>query len=1101
MIASKHAFLILTLAIALGSARNASAWEDVKGPKTSIEVNLLANGKKKTETSVNIYAKGRLIEIPGDPVLFALTKIVSKDLLIRLEKSIDGQGLLSNKLLAKFGIILTFNGPLKQVNLEVTENGQNESSNENKQVESPTIKTIPKPTSTHSKKVMDDSGPWTTPPKPSLPGKEAFSQDSKLDDKDTIPAKDQMASDVPTPLAPQISSLKDSILNDKEWEPLKSDGPKKVLDLTGAKLKPEGELQTYRFDRTRDELFEDIFKHKAPPLPPSIEVTLLVDGKSYGTLWILYSDALKKYTFPVDPVLNALQGLVRQDLWDRLAKRAKLQSRFTVEDLIECGFPTVLNTSVFELSTGIPSQLIGTKIHPISGQVIDPYTIPAFEASALSAYVNTRIRERVPYYQYNPSPYDTNGFGKKLVEGRNSQPRQPIIVDLDGAINVKSWVLEGRAILWEKVGNDGVRLQRQGIRMVHDWPKKALRLSAGDLIFPTSGYQAFLNIGGIGLSRDLSLQPHLAAYPVKELEFFLTSPSEVKVYINGALRADFPTLEAGTHDLRKFPFTNGESDVEIQITDNTGQTQTLNFSFIHEPSLLAKGNSAFSYNIGFPSRDLLNTPPHTIDPARKVILNYEYDTEHPILFLDYRRGITNTLTLAAYSQAQDTAGMIGADILKAIKIGKIKADIATSYRHNTSPSWAGNLEYTYIPKITSQMSPTSWRLQTEYIGETFFRPGQDTSLLGALSFSGSYQSYAKLVNLNLGASYIFRPDRNDFYNLFAGINRSWGKGWSSALTFKNSFDRSKFTNTSVAANVNYNFNYDLHSFAASERIENHRPDGTEKGPPPSWDYTTDLLWDYNASGFATNTPALNLTSSFGPKSNDYSTRAELNTPQGNLQIMGRRYEPKDNSIITNNVDLTLQSALVFVDGNFALSKRISNSFVLIKGIENEKHCEILANPNEISYEAKSTRWLNGVIPNISPYYLKKVHLEVKDPPFGSNDDRTEYTIFPSYKSGYAFYLGTKATIIALGTLLLAPGVPVQYQTFKAVSIDKKDVDPIVGFTNGAGKFQLTRLQAGKYNIEIEIDGVPHSAKMTLPTDAEGIKPIGTLTLTPTATTK
>lgn len=1028
---------------------------------SNIEVFLVVDGKPSLQTWINISPGGTQIEIPASPVLLSLKTKVKPGIIRSLESELTSNGTLTNKILARYGVSLTADIPLRRAYLLSSIPGPKPAPS----VAKAPLPVPPPPAGTDSLEKIsgnanakhmnakDSSGPWTSSADPPLPG-----SDGDTAKPDTLTA-----------------------------QPGSAPGPHGQA--------PTVELQTYRLDKTRDELFEEVFKHKAPPLPPSVEVTLLVDGKSYGTLWILYNYEQKRYTFPVDPVLNALKGLVRQDLWDKLAQRALARTRFTVDDLIACGFPTVLNTSVFELSTGVPAQLLGTKIHPLSGERVDPYAVPTYKPAVFSAYLNTRARQKIPYFQYNPIPSDSTGHAEDQVESRNRQPREPLLAELDGAANVRSWVVEAKATLLENQDENTVDVHRQDIRLVHDWPRQAIRLNVGDLIFPTSGFQSFYKIGGIGLSRDFSLQPHLVAYPVKDYEFFLSNPSEVKVFINGNLRGTYQ-LDQGTHDLEGFPFTIGESEVEIQITDNTGQTQTLKFDFIHEPSLLAKGKSAFSFNIGFRSRDVYNTPGLHPTSGREVALNYEYDVTDPILILDYKRGMSNTLTMEAYSQAMDTAGMVGMGMLKAIKIGKIKADMAGSYHYKDASDWAGNLEYTYIPKITRGVSPISWRLRTEYIGERFFRPGQDSSLLGALGFAGSFQKYSQAINVNLGASYDIRPAKPDFYSIFAGLSRNWPKGISSSLSLKNTFDRLRSTNTSISANVSYYFNYDVHSFNASERIENHHPDGSEQGPPPDWDYSTDLLWDYNGSAPFPNNPALNMTTNFGPTSNDYSARAQWNGNQGIASVMARRYEPKASPIIGNYVDLSLQSTLVYIDGNFALSRPIENSFVMVKGIESEEDCNVLVNPNQMGYDAKASKWGAGVVPSVGPYYLKRFHLEVLDPPLGANDDRTEYTIYPGYKSGYVFYLGSKSNIIALGTLMLGPETPVEYQSFQVIPLDGEKRDPILGFTNKVGKFQLTRLQPGKYSIELSADGNTFATTMTLSKDVTGIKSIGTLFLAP-----
>ncbi|MEO7424926.1 MAG: hypothetical protein ABI036_07055 [Fibrobacteria bacterium] len=1080
--AVKTIFLLFSFALALGTPEYAfAADEEDTG---NIDVSLMVEGKPRSDTWINVSGGGTLIEIPAAPVLNSLESLLAPEAIRELERKMTTNGTFTNKILARAGITLAIDLPRKRAYLNLVKKG--------KPAAIPLVAVpntasagMAKPPQADSarpskNKSQNDSGPWTSPTVPALPG--------SVGDTGKTAAKPSPSGQSPAPPDNPLQA-------DGHWEPVNTDSAGTRTSPPAAAEKPKVELQSYRLDKSRDELFEDVFGHKAPPLPASVEVTLLVDGKSYGTLWILYNYEQKRYTFPVDPVLNALQGLVRRDLWDKLAQRAKLQSRFTVEDLIACGFPTVLNTSVFELSTGVPAQLLGSKMHPLSGQPVDPYSVPVSNPGALSSFINVRARERYSYFQYNPHPSDSLGVGRNQVESRNLQNRQPFLVELEGAVNLKTWVLEGKGTVLENSTMDGVDFRRQDVRLVHDWPRKALRLNVGDLIFPTSGFQSFMNIGGIGLSRDFSLQPHLVAYPVKDFEFFLTNPSEVKVFINGILRATYQ-LEQGTHDLQGFPLTLGESQIEIQITDNTGQTQTLNFDFIHEPSLLAKGIHVFSFNIGFPSRDVFNVPNLPADPNHVELYNYQYDVRRPALFLDVKRGLTNTVTMEAYSQAVDTGGMVGLGFLHAVRIGKIKLDVAGSVRQDGEFSGAGNIEYTYIPKITSKVSPISWRVRSEYIGEKFYRPGQDASLRGAVNIAGSFQRSSSLFNLNVGASYALRPDSADYYSVYAGLSRNWPKGWSSSLSLKNTFDYARSTNTSVAATINYYFNYEEHSFNASERVENHRPDGSEQGPPPSWDYSTDLLWDYNGSSTFPHNPSLNMATSFGPTSNDFSSRAQWNGNQGIAQIIGRRYEPKAGYIVSNYLDLSLSTSLVFINGNFALARPVQNSFVMVKGVDNEKDCDILVNNNDMGYDAKASRFLPGVVPSISPYYLKKIHLEAIAPPLGSNDERTDFTIYPGYKSGYIFYLGSKSTIIALGTMFIGEGKPAEYQTFQAIPMDGENRDPIAGFTNKVGKFQLTRMRPGKYTIEMYVESKLYTATLILPKKSAGIAPVGVLMLSP-----
>ena len=72
----------------------------------------------------------------------------------------------------------------------------------------------------------------------------------------------------------------------------------------------------------------------------------------------------------------------------------------------------------------------------------------------------------------------------------------------------------------------------------------------------------------------------------------------------------------------------------------------------------------------------------------------------------------------------------------------------------------------------------------------------------------------------------------------------------------------------------------------------------------------------------------------------------------------------------NQSAVTLQSALVYVDGNWAVSRPVSQGFVLVKGIKNLEDSQIAINPGSDGYQAVSSRYGPAVLPSLSPYNIK-----------------------------------------------------------------------------------------------------------------------------------
>lgn len=1050
-----------------------------KGNPQNVEVLLVVDGKRVGETWINLSPEGRILEIPSAPVVSALGKFLTPQAIRTLETRITKDGLLLYPDLVASGVDATFNATSSQLTLRMARRPSDAktAANEGKSAfpaAENTSSSIPK--TPDSVKPSINSGPWTSPPLPGLPGaNDAYVASVP---NDTGPDKIEMVrQQVPPPISPVAAVPEET-------------GPE-------APTTPQLRVESQLMDQSRDELYQEVFKRKAPPAPSKMEVSLMVGGKDWGTIWIDFDKDRSGYEFPADLVLKALQGSINRESWEKLAKLANSLGRLTPKQMEACGFPTELDESQFELNITIPAQSLGVQVHYLSRSVSAQAEESAIKPNRFSAYLNGHLKQRLNYYQNTYDPLDSLNLGQSLARGGNDHIRQPALADLEGAVNVAGWVFEGHGVWRESYRNTPHRFDRREMRIVHDWPRSALRLTLGDLNFSSTGYQNFVKTGGIGISKVFSLQPNMVAYPVRDFEFFLANPSEVKVYINGRLTSVL-NLSQGTHDIQGFPFVQGESDVVVEITDNTGQMQKLSFNFIHETSLLAKGITRYSYNVGLPSRDAAASRiPKSSGSDEFELLGYGYDRYHPVFYASYQFGLLDVLTPGAYAQATDTAGMIGLNTLLATKIGKFQAEVAGSYQESGDQGLAASLDYTYITRSSSQNSPISWRAKAEYISEGFSYPRTDSLRMGSTIFSGSVRKSMRPFVFSANGSYSIRKNGSNFYGISGSIGRNWMRGLNSNFSVKNIFDQQKITNTRVSATLSYTFHSGYHNLIASERVETHRNNYIETNDEKRWDNYTDLRWDYKSGAPFPINPNLSAVSNFGPIYNEFQGLAGWKSGQGTADIGLRRLEPAfagSSPIQQNYADFNLNAALVYVDGNFAFSRPIRNSFLLVKGIKSDKDCDIIINPNPLGYDAKSKPFLPGVVPSMSAYSVTRVNLEQIAPPIGAAEEETEFKLFPTYKSGFALYLGSDATAIGLGTLFVEPGIPAEYLTFTAVPVSGTEKDAILGFTNSAGKFQLPKLKPGSYRISVDVNGKEKVAQFRLPDEASGLFGLGSLIL-------
>jgi outer membrane usher protein len=190
--------------------------------------------------------------------------------------------------------------------------------------------------------------------------------------------------------------------------------------------------------------------------------------------------------------------------------------------------------------------------------------------------------------------------------------------------------------------------------------------------------------------------------------------------------------------------------------------------------------------------------------------------------------------------------------------------------------------------------------------------------------------------------------------------------------------------------------------------------------------------------------------------------------------------------------VSLQSALVYAGGTFAISRPVNGGFVLFKGEHSHRNTDFIVNPNQMGYDAKSRGFWPGVMPSLTPYRIKTIRTQPVNPPLGASLDKTEFALLPGYKSGYRLAIGSKAAATVLGTLQDAEGEPLGYQPLEIVSLDAKNPAKISSFTNAGGKFLAPGLAPGSYEIRIT-DGGYQAVPFKVGKNQEGLIQLGVLT--------
>ncbi|MDP9084385.1 MAG: fimbria/pilus outer membrane usher protein [Pseudomonadota bacterium] len=180
--------------------------------------------------------------------------------------------------------------------------------------------------------------------------------------------------------------------------------------------------------------------------------------------------------------------------------------------------------------------------------------------------------------------------------------------------------------------------QREAVRLdtayTRDFPNTLQTLSAGDAISDGGTWGNAVRYAGVRWARNFGLRPDLLTTPLLSTSGSATVPSTVDVFVNNQLVSS-NQLPAGPFVIDRLPTVSGMGDVSVVVRDALGRDQVVTQSFYSSASLLARGLSQYSFNMGSIRKD------------------YTLDSNHygPMLGeVSYRRGITDTFTLEGHGE-------------------------------------------------------------------------------------------------------------------------------------------------------------------------------------------------------------------------------------------------------------------------------------------------------------------------------------------------------------------------------------------------------------------------------------------------------------------
>lgn len=207
-----------------------------------------------------------------------------------------------------------------------------------------------------------------------------------------------------------------------------------------------------------------------------------------------------------------------------------------------------------------------------------------------------------------------------------------------------------------------------------DSPRNLRRWTAGDAFVGGDALGGSLDIAGLTLSRQFSLQPYLIRSPSLDLSGTAVSPSTVEIYVNGQLTNRI-SVAPGIFTLHDLPVTGGLGNTRLVVRDAFGRETVQDASFYYSTTILRKGFSDYVFSAG----------------AVRSDLSKSFAFDGPGAMAQYRRGITETVTLGGRLEAREHIVSGGPRLTFGTPFGDFDASLAASRDRDLSghaESWA-----------------------------------------------------------------------------------------------------------------------------------------------------------------------------------------------------------------------------------------------------------------------------------------------------------------------------------------------------------------------------------------------------------------------------
>jgi outer membrane usher protein len=762
-----------------------------------------------------------------------------------------------------------------------------------------------------------------------------------------------------------------------------------------------------------DELFQQVFKKSSEQ---TVSLPLFFDSSFQGEGFFKVANSQRIISVQKEFILKALKGVISEESLKKISSRSQQYIPMTLFSELKMTFTFKPERLIAELN--IPSSIRASKDVDLAFNRIPRWANNAKRSEGLSGFVN--------FFNFY---------------------RNDSLLSEDSLTSDQNWNFNyGRFALFGQTSyqNDSEsRFIRQDVRLTYDQPQNLLRYQFGDLNYQVLDYQTFQPGAGVMVTTNFDLNPYRLFNPMGFREITLNAPSRVRIFINGILVQTL-NLPVGRHRLDNLPLNEGINTIRLEIQDNRGRNEEINFKGTTSFALIGKGLHEMTYGGGIPAENALQDRRYdTSDKKYFYVLNHLYGHSNNSNIGYGLMGNANQRLLSLRNLYQGRFGVSNLNLSF--------SQLMKPLSGNDGEAVGGRFTHVFRDYQSEERRLRTLDLGVEFLGPGFVPMDDRTADENARVSPelGYTQFITDAVNVRLRGLYRFNSKNtsSNFYNISSALTLLYQRFYQFGLQFSHSGFKDGASDSQVLLSFNWAMPEQGHVVTTSYNTSNKELNG-------QWNYTgrgrpSNLRGLVNYRQNETNE---NYEAEFGKQDQRY---------EANINFLQREgIGNSSSSLLTGSFN----TSLAFAGGEVSLSRPINQGFALVKANEALEEANLFLNRNGKEYEAE-TGWLSSaVLPNYQAYRYYPIRVDSREVPFGIKVPPQEVVVEAPFRGGVLVPFTSKYSKALVGKILYN-GNALSLKTGRLVNKVENKEYPF--FTNRKGRFLVESIPPGEYEVLIE----------------------------------